>query len=107
MSSASTTPTDRLKGYRGLSRAVLERFGVGVWSEVELESSRGHFRGLILPRSETADDKHLVLKLASGYNVGIAAESISALKEVGRALDRRLFQHRDQLGQEDDHRQDG
>jgi glutamyl-tRNA(Gln) amidotransferase subunit D len=81
---ATPTAKDHLKGYRGLGRAVLARFGVGVWSDVELESSRGHFRGLILPRSETADDKHLVLKLASGYNVGIAADSISDMKEVGR-----------------------
>ncbi len=75
---------DMYKGYRGPGRAVLERFGVGVWSEVELDSTRGSFRGLILPRSETADDQHIVLKLASGYNVGIAADTIRALRETGR-----------------------
>ncbi|MEW6249881.1 MAG: Glu-tRNA(Gln) amidotransferase subunit GatD [Planctomycetota bacterium] len=80
---ASPSP-DKHKGYRGSGRGVLERFGVGVWSEVELESTRGHFRGLILPRSETADEHHVVLKLASGYNVGIAAASITALRETGR-----------------------
>lgn len=88
MSSVPATPgasvNDNLKGYRGLGRAVLERFGVGVWSEVEIEGTRGRFRGLILPRSITADDKHIVIKLASGYNVGIAADSISAMREVGR-----------------------
>jgi len=89
----STTPTasspatggdERLKGYRGTARAVLERFGVGVWSEVEIDSTRGQFRGLILPRSETADDKHIVLKIASGYNIGILAESITHMVERGR-----------------------
>ncbi len=84
----STTPTappsDRLKGYRGPGRDVLARHNVGVWSEVELESSRGGFRGIVLPRSETADDRHVVLKLASGYNVGISADSITNMKEVGR-----------------------
>jgi glutamyl-tRNA(Gln) amidotransferase subunit D len=88
MSSAPVSPAtpvnDNLKGYRGPGRAVLERFGVGVWSDVEIESARGHFRGLILPRSITADDKHVVLKIASGYNVGIAAESITKMVEVGR-----------------------
>ncbi len=82
MSTASAD--ERLKGYRGPGRAVLERFGVGVWSDVELESDRGRFRGLVLPRSETADDRHIVLKLASGYNVGIAAEAITRMVEVGR-----------------------
>jgi len=86
MSTAPATPaaSDRLKGYRGPGRAVLEKHGVGVWSDVELESARGNFRGLILPRSETSDDRHIVLKIASGYNVGIAAESITAMRELGR-----------------------
>ncbi|MCK4341770.1 MAG: Glu-tRNA(Gln) amidotransferase subunit GatD [Phycisphaerae bacterium] len=71
-------------GYRGLGLAVLEQHGVSVWSDVEVESARGHFRGLILPRSETADERHIVLKLDSGYNVGIAADTITAMTEHGR-----------------------
>lgn len=73
-----------LKGYRGIGRSVLEKHGVGIWSDVEVESSRGTFRGLILPRSETADEKHIVLKLISGYNIGIAAETIMKMVEHGR-----------------------
>lgn len=71
-------------GYRGVGWRVLERFGVGVWSDVEVETSRGRFRGLVLPRSETSDDRHIVLKLDSGYNVGVAAESVSRMVEHGR-----------------------
>ena len=73
-----------LKGYRGISREVLEQHQVAVWSDVEVESARGRFRGLILPRSETADDRHIVLKLSSGYNVGIAADSITKMTVHGR-----------------------
>jgi glutamyl-tRNA(Gln) amidotransferase subunit D len=72
-----------LQGYRGKGKDVLKRFKVGVWSEVELQSKGGEFKGLILPRSETADDGHVVLKLDSGYNIGIAADSISQIKECG------------------------
>ena len=73
-----------LKGYRGIGVTTLTRFGVGVWSDVEIESGGGRFRGIILPRSETADDKHIVIKLASGYNVGIAADTITNIVERGR-----------------------
>ena len=76
--------TDSLQGYRGPARAVLEHNDVGVWSDVELDSSQGRFKGLILPRSETADDKHIVLKLASGYNVGIAADTVTRIVAKGR-----------------------
>jgi glutamyl-tRNA(Gln) amidotransferase subunit D len=75
---------DRLKGYRGPTKAVLEKFNVGVWSDVKVEAKLGRFSGIILPRSETADEKHLVLKLSSGYNIGVAADSITGIVEVGR-----------------------
>ena len=73
-----------LQGYRGIGRAVLEEHGVSIWSDVEMETSKGTFKGIILPRSETADDRHIVLKLSSGYNIGIAAESILKITERGR-----------------------
>jgi glutamyl-tRNA(Gln) amidotransferase subunit D len=76
--------SDRFKGYRGEALAFLEEYDVGVWYDVEIDSTRGAFMGIILPRSETADDKHIVLKLRNGYNVGLAVETITAVKEIGR-----------------------
>ncbi|HEY3357213.1 MAG TPA: Glu-tRNA(Gln) amidotransferase subunit GatD [Polyangia bacterium] len=83
-----TTPlserSDVYQGYRGAARAVLERFGVGVWSDVEITNDLGSsFRGVILPRSETSDDLHIVVKLFNGYNVGLAADRVAAATEVG------------------------
>ena len=75
---------ESFKGYRGASRTVLDRYDVTVWNEVELESADGCFRGIVLPRSETADERHIVLKLASGYNVGIAAEAVTGMTTLGR-----------------------
>ena len=72
------------EGYRGIGKQVLDRHKVGVWSEVEVKSAEGSFNGIILPRSETADDRHIVLKLASGYNVGISADTITGMTEHGR-----------------------
>ncbi len=60
------TAQDTNDGYRGPGLAVLQRHGVGVWSDVEVQTTDGRFRGIVLPRSETADDKHIVLKLSSG-----------------------------------------
>ncbi len=74
---------DTLKGYKGAARDVLQRFGVRVWSEAEIKTSRGDFSGILLPRSENDDDRHLVLKLVTGYNVGIDTDTITDMKEVG------------------------
>jgi glutamyl-tRNA(Gln) amidotransferase subunit D len=76
--------SDLYKGYRGPALEALKRFGVGVWYDVEIDSTRGRFQGIILPRSETADDGHIVLKLHNGYNVGLAVGTIEAVAERGR-----------------------
>ena len=74
---------DTLQGYRGEARAAIERFGVRVWSEAKIKTTRGDFEGILLPRSENDDDRHLVLKIASGYNIGIATDTIEEMQEVG------------------------
>ena len=76
--------TDRFKGYRGPGLEVLRRFDVGVWEDVYVRSEKGEFRGIVLPRSETADDHHIVLKLETGYNVGVAAGSCREIQSKGR-----------------------
>lgn len=72
------------KGYRGEALSALQNFSALVWSDVEVETDRGTFTGIILPRSETADAHHVVLKLRSGYNIGIAAGSIRDIRIHGR-----------------------
>ncbi|NIM20561.1 MAG: Glu-tRNA(Gln) amidotransferase subunit GatD [Candidatus Latescibacteria bacterium] len=76
--------SDKYKGYRGKGLAVLKEHGVSVWSDVDVVAESGRFRGIILPRSETADENHIVLKLNNGYNVGLTADTIISLKEMGR-----------------------
>ncbi len=76
--------SDKYKGYRGIALECLKEQGAGVWSDVEIESTRGDFKGIILPRSETADENHIVLKMNTGYNVGLAVETIRSITEHGR-----------------------
>lgn len=77
------TQNDLYKGYRDPTRAVLKRFGTRVWCDVEVHSLRGKFTGIILPRSETADAEHLVLKLRNGYNIGLHHSTITDIHELG------------------------
>lgn len=74
---------DAFKGYRDPVRGLMQRFCVTVWSEVEAVTTRGRFTGLVLPRSETSDADHLVLKLDSGYNVGLRHDTIESLAATG------------------------
>lgn len=88
---STTRPTPRpgddpaadFEGYREPMLGVMKRFGVTVWGEIRAHTTRGVFEGLVLPRSETSDPEHLVLKLVSGYNIGIRHDTIERMEQVG------------------------
>jgi len=70
------------KGYKGRAKEVLKSLGGRVWANVVLKTDKGNFEGVILPRSETADGDHIVLKLKTGYNIGILADRIHEIRET-------------------------
>lgn len=75
---------DELKGYKGRARAKLAEHGIRVWSQVKLTNDAGStFEGVILPRSETFDDLHIVIKMKNGYNVGVHVDRVTVIEEVG------------------------
>lgn len=76
--------SDNYKGYRDPGLSLLKKFGVAVWDRVEIETVKGPFSGLILPRSSTEDAEHIVIKMAIGYNTGVHCDSIRSIKKVGR-----------------------
>ena len=50
---------------------ILKKFNVRVWGQAKIETTRGKFKGTVFPGSENDDDKHIVLKIITGYNIGI------------------------------------
>jgi len=74
---------DFFQGYKGDALKILKKFNVRVWGLAEIDTSRGLFKGTVLPRAENDDDKHIVIKIATGYNIGIATNTIKSIKEIG------------------------
>jgi len=74
---------DFFQGYKGRALEVLKKFNVRVWGQAVFETTRGQFVGTVLPRSENDDDLHIVMKIATGYNVGIDIETVTKAKETG------------------------
>jgi len=78
------TESNLYKGYKGRALEVLKHFRAEVWSEVKITTTKGEYTGIVLPRSQADDPLHIVLKLRSGYNIGIAAGSVTAVEIQGR-----------------------
>lgn len=74
---------DIFQGYKGDALDILKKFQVRVWGQAEVETSRGNFAGTILPRAENDDDQHIVMKIPTGYNIGIDVQTIIKMKETG------------------------
>ncbi|HOF16635.1 MAG TPA: Glu-tRNA(Gln) amidotransferase subunit GatD [Bacteroidales bacterium] len=67
---------DIFQGYKGKALKVLKKYNVQVWDDADIETTRGHFSGKILPRAENTDSLHIVLKLSTGYNIGVHVSTI-------------------------------
>jgi glutamyl-tRNA(Gln) amidotransferase subunit D len=76
-----------VEGYKGAGLELLERFGAKVGDRVQVETFDGsEVTGLLIPRYEYADNNHIVLKLKSGYNIGLEAAAIRALSVLSEDL---------------------
>lgn len=71
------------QGYKGEALETLKKYSARVWGDVVVDTTRGQFKGLILPRSENDDDQHIVMKIPTGYNIGIDIKTITAMEETG------------------------
>jgi len=74
---------DIFQGYKGASLEMLKKYHVRVWGQAVVETTRGPFEGTVLPRAENDDDQHIVMKIITGYNVGVDVNTITNMKETG------------------------
>jgi glutamyl-tRNA(Gln) amidotransferase subunit D len=73
-----------LSGYRGPSAKILTEAGASIGDVLEVQTGGESINGTLVPRYEHNDDKHIVIKLKNGYNVGISTEKISKVVRVAK-----------------------
>ncbi len=69
-------------GYRGDGRGLLSRHHLSIGDSVEVVTVDGKLSGIIMPRYEAASDEFIVIKLKSGYNVGIKIPKIRSIRKL-------------------------
>jgi glutamyl-tRNA(Gln) amidotransferase subunit D len=73
-----------LLGYRGPSAKILTEAGASIGDILEVTTGEETVKGTLVPRYEHDDDRHIVIKLKNGYNVGISVERISKVERVAK-----------------------
>jgi glutamyl-tRNA(Gln) amidotransferase subunit D len=66
----------KLAGYRGRALDFLTKAKASIGDVLEAKTEWGTVTGTLVPRYEHADDGHVVLKLKSGYNIGLAVSKL-------------------------------
>ena len=69
------------RGYEGRSLDFLKSNNVIVGDSVKVFSEL-MYSGIIMPRYEHSDDQHIVIKLKSGYNVGLELNKIKKIEKI-------------------------
>ena len=68
------------RGYEGDSLEFLKANQISVGDSVKILADIT-YSGIIMPRYEHSDDKHIVLKLNSGYNIGLEIAKIEKIEK--------------------------
>ena len=68
------------RGYEGNSLKFLKANQISVGDSVKILADIT-YSGIIMPRYEHSDDKHIVLKLKSGYNIGLEIAKIEKIEK--------------------------
>jgi glutamyl-tRNA(Gln) amidotransferase subunit D len=71
-------------GYKGEALKALKKAGCEVGDIIRITSDGKVHEGILIPRSEYGDDKHVVIKLKSGYNIGVRMTRDTKIEKVGK-----------------------
>ncbi|HEX5358879.1 MAG TPA: asparaginase domain-containing protein, partial [Candidatus Nitrosotalea sp.] len=66
-------------GYKGKGLEFLTSNKIEIGSQVKIHAD-SVYTGVIMPRYEHSDDHHIVLKLKSGYNIGLELDKIKKIE---------------------------
>ena len=64
--------------YKELSKDYLKNYGLSIGDTIKVHKEDITYTGILLDRPEDADDGYLVIKLSSGYNIGVAIDGTTA-----------------------------
>jgi len=70
-------------GYRGKALKALEEAEAEVGDLIRVTKDRATYEGILIPRSELGDDRHIVVKIKSGYNIGIEVTPTTKVEKKG------------------------
>jgi glutamyl-tRNA(Gln) amidotransferase subunit D len=71
-------------GYKGDALEIIKRADAEIGDVIRVTKNSEVYEGILIPRSEYGDEKHVIVKLKSGYNVGILLTPEVKIEKIGK-----------------------
>jgi len=71
-------------GYRGEAQKAIQKAEAEIGDMIRISKANEVFEGTLIPRSEYGDEKHVVIKLKNGYNIGVGITPDTKIEKIGR-----------------------
>ena len=75
---------EELSGYKGEALTAIREANAEIGDMIRMTRDGQTYEGILIPRSEYGDEKHLVIKLKNGYNIGIRITPDTRIEKVGK-----------------------
>ncbi len=78
--------SEEFPGYRGQALKLLKSVGAEIGDVIRVTKEGESWEGILIPRSEIGDEYHVVVKMKSGYNVGVRIDHSTQIEKVGEGI---------------------
>jgi len=75
---------EELSGYKGEALTAIREANAEIGDMIRMTRDGQTYEGILIPRAEYGDEKHLVIKLKNGYNIGIRITPDTRIEKVGK-----------------------
>jgi len=75
---------DDSSGYKGEALEAIRKAGAEIGDLIRITKDGEIYEGILIPRSEYGDKKHIVIKMKTGYNVGVRITSGARAEKIGK-----------------------
>jgi glutamyl-tRNA(Gln) amidotransferase subunit D len=71
-------------GYKGEALEAIKKAEAEIGDVLRISKKGEVYEGILIPRSEYGDEKHVVIKLKNGYNIGIDITANTKIEKIGK-----------------------
>ncbi|MEM3597206.1 MAG: Glu-tRNA(Gln) amidotransferase subunit GatD [Candidatus Bathyarchaeia archaeon] len=74
---------EKFSGYRGEALEAIKKARAEIGDLLRITKDGEIYEGILIPRSEYGDERHIVIKLKSGYNIGVRITPDTHIERIG------------------------